>query len=165
MGSLHQLDHIVGFREVKKLAAHYCADEICSITIDHNAVSTKSSMLADNKKSNPKSCMNWLKLINPVNRAYSNEHLKCTVDDCVDLGCEECCKCAIKAVSKAAREANVEHNGWFELSKDILNPVLEERKRLLMKANSSPGNDETLRKLRRDAKNTVKDTVSVAKSK
>ena len=57
----------------------------------------------------------------------------------------------------------VDLKGCFEASRDILFPLLNERKKILVLAKSCQGYDEGSRKNIRDVKNAIKDEMSVTK--
>ena len=65
--------------------------------------------------------------------------------------------------SKVAKETKVCVRGQFEISKDMLCPVLEASKRLLMEAKCALGRSKRIRRLYREANNAMRDAVAVAK--
>ena len=81
--------------------------------------------------------MNWLKLIDPLNRVLFNEDLEDIMSNCADLGCDKFCRHMVKVASKLVKK--VEAKGWFEPSKEMMCPILEEKKRLLIEAKSTQG--------------------------
>lgn len=79
------------------------------------------------KISEKKHRMNWLKLIDPLNRVSFNEELEDIMSNCTDLGCYECCRYMVKATSKLVKK-------WK--SKDDLNQVRKLCAQFLKKRNA-----------------------------
>lgn len=132
---------------------------------DHNVLYLSLKILANAKKPKPKKHINWLKLINLTNRVAFNDELKNIVDNCIDLEYKEYCRYMVKATSTVVKEDKVENNSWYEHSKEILNPLIEERKKLLMKAKECEGRDEGLIQKCRDVRNSIKNTISIVKGR
>ena len=162
-GTMHQIDHILGCDGLKKITSHCGVDNRCNPVSGHNTLVLTLNIRAERRKVKPKIHVNWLKLIDPLARVAFNDKLEKILSNCVDLRHDEYCKDIVKAVSKAVKDSKVDKKGWLELSKDMLRPIIEERKRLLTKVKASEGKCKKLRRLCHDAKNTVRDTVKVVK--
>ena len=69
------------------------------------------------------------------------------------------------AAKEVATEFVEKHQGWFELSSAVFQPLIDARNRLLSEARATIGCDDFLKQRCRDAKNNVKNAVEVAKGK
>ena len=104
-------------------------------------------------------------MIDPINQAAFNDEIDNIISNCADLGCEQFNGCVVKDASKIVCESKVNHKGWFEDITDILIPILDERKRILMLAKSIQEMDESARRMCNDATNKIKDIMSFAKGR
>jgi len=161
--AIHQIDYVLECDSLKKITSLCGVDNRCNAASDYNVLVLTLNIRTERRKVKPKTHVNWLKLIDPLARVAFNDKLEKILSNYVDLRHDEYCKDIVKAVSKAVKDSKVDKKGWLELSKDMLRPIIEERKRLLTKVKASEGKCKKLRRLCHDAKNTVRDTVKVVK--
>ena len=69
------------------------------------------------------------------------------------------------AAKKIAKEFVEEHQGWFELISDIIQPLIDARNKLLSQVRATNECNEFLKQRCRDAKSNVKNSVEVSKGK
>ena len=69
----------------------------------------------------------------------------------------------VKVSSKVVKETKVDNKGWFALIKDLLNILVDERKRVLMEIRNSRDTVEGLKHKHRDTKNNASSAISVVK--
>ena len=89
--------------------------------------------------------------------------IKETLDNCADLSYKEYCEYIVKRLDKVVREEKIEQKRQFELSKEILVLILENRKRILARVKTRSRNNEALKRICNNEKNKVQDIVEMAK--